>query len=70
MPSANHRSVETETLQIAYEEAGPTDGKPVIMMHGFPDDPRIWDGVVGDLAQRGYRTFTPYLRLWANAVSQ
>lgn len=62
MPNASVKSVNTDILQIAYEEAGPADGKPVIMMHGFPDDPRIWDGVVADLADRGYRTLTPYLR--------
>ncbi|TXH38513.1 MAG: alpha/beta hydrolase [Rhodospirillaceae bacterium] len=62
MATASIKSVKTGILQIAYEEAGPADGKPVIMMHGFPDDPRIWDGVVADLAGRGYRTLTPYLR--------
>jgi len=56
------KRIRTETLEIAYEEAGPADGKTVILMHGFPDDPRIWDGVVTDLAANGYHLFTPYLR--------
>jgi len=31
-------------------------------LHGFPDDPRAWDGVVGALASNGCRTIAPYLR--------
>jgi pimeloyl-ACP methyl ester carboxylesterase len=38
------------------------DGFPVVFLHGFPDDPRTWDGIVGSLASEGYRTIAPYLR--------
>ena len=31
------KTVLTATLEIAYEEAGPAGGSPVILMHGFPD---------------------------------
>jgi pimeloyl-ACP methyl ester carboxylesterase len=54
--------VRTATLDIAYEERGPADGAPVILLHGFPDDPRTWDAVVVPLAAAGYRTIAPYLR--------
>ncbi len=60
LPQIKH--IRTRSLDIAYEEAGLADGKPVILMHGFPDDPRTWDGVVTALAAAGYRTFAPYLR--------
>ena len=40
------KHVLTPTLDIAYEEAGPADGVPVLLMHGFPYDPRAYDGVV------------------------
>ena len=43
----------TNTLNIAYEESGPTDGFPVILLHGFPYDPRSWDKVAPNLASRG-----------------
>jgi pimeloyl-ACP methyl ester carboxylesterase len=56
------KTVRTPTLDIAYEELGPADGAPVILLHGFPDDPRTWDGVVLPLAFAGYRTIVPYLR--------
>jgi pimeloyl-ACP methyl ester carboxylesterase len=55
-------TVRTATLEIAYETSGPDDGAPVILLHGFPDDPRTWDGVVGPLADRGHQVITPWLR--------
>ncbi|MBV8280169.1 MAG: alpha/beta fold hydrolase, partial [Verrucomicrobia bacterium] len=33
-----------------------------ILLHGFPDDARAWDGVVGHLVVDGFRTIVPYLR--------
>ena len=56
-----HR-VRTPTLEIAYEEAGPPDGTPVILLHGFPYDPRSYDEVVPRLVAAGCRTLVPYLR--------
>jgi len=32
--------VATELLEIAYEETGPADGTPVVLLHGFPYDAR------------------------------
>ena len=54
--------VRTPTLEIACEQHGPADGNPVILLHGFPDDPRVWDGVVAALSPPGYRLIVPYLR--------
>lgn len=54
--------VRTRTLDIAYEESGAADGTPVILLHGFPYDPRCYDEVVSRLAAQGCRTFVPYLR--------
>jgi pimeloyl-ACP methyl ester carboxylesterase len=55
-------SVRTAVLEIAYEESGAPDGVPVILLHGFPDDIRTWDGVVPLLAGSGLRVIVPYLR--------
>src|SRR5215470_2112122 len=33
----------TSVLEIAYEESGPESGFPVLLMHGFPYDPRAFD---------------------------
>jgi len=52
----------TPTLQIAYEESGPAEGPPVVLLHGFPDDVRAYDGVAPALAAAGWRVLVPYLR--------
>jgi pimeloyl-ACP methyl ester carboxylesterase len=49
-------------LEIAYTEHGPADGPPVVLLHGFPYDPRAYDAVVPALVQAGMRTIVPYLR--------
>ncbi len=54
--------VETPVLSIAYEERGNPAGFPVILLHGFPDDVRAWDGVAPVLADAGHRVLVPYLR--------
>ena len=63
MPSQHSiRLLRTATLEIAYEEYGAPAGVPVILLHGFPDDPRVYDGVVAALAQSRLRLIVPYLR--------
>jgi hypothetical protein len=56
------KSAQTEVLDIAYEESGPADGRPVILLHGFPDDIHAYDDVAGLLAVEGWRVIVPYLR--------
>jgi pimeloyl-ACP methyl ester carboxylesterase len=54
--------VRTSVLEIAYEQSGPEDGVPVLLMHGFPYDPRTYDFVTPLLVAAGCRTIVPYLR--------
>jgi pimeloyl-ACP methyl ester carboxylesterase len=56
------KRIRTNTLEIAYEESGPEAGIPVLLMHGFPYDPRAYDEVVPPLVAAGYRAIVPYLR--------
>lgn len=56
------RFVDTAVLRIAYEEAGPPYGTPVVLLHGFPYDIRAFDGVAPALAQAGCRVIVPFLR--------
>ncbi len=55
-------TVRTMVLEIAYEQWGPHNGYPVILLHGFPDDVRGWDKVAAILAKAGHRVLVPYLR--------
>jgi pimeloyl-ACP methyl ester carboxylesterase len=54
--------IRTDVLEIAYEAHGPADGPPVILLHGFPYDPRCFDEVAPPLAADGCRVLVPYLR--------
>lgn len=55
-------TVETPALRIAAEASGPEDGRPIILLHGWPDGPRTWDAVLPALHGAGYRTIVPTLR--------
>ena len=56
------QNVQTPVLSIAYEDTGDPRGFPIILLHGFPDDPRAFDEVVPPLTKAGYRTLVPYIR--------
>jgi pimeloyl-ACP methyl ester carboxylesterase len=58
----NTRSIQTPALNIGYEESGDPRGFPIVLLHGFPDDVRAFDGVAPPLAKAGYRVLVPYLR--------
>jgi pimeloyl-ACP methyl ester carboxylesterase len=49
-------------LDVAYEEHGPAQGDVVVLLHGFPYDPRCYDEVARSLGTEGYRVIVPYLR--------
>ena len=49
-------------LDVAYEESGPRDGAPVLLLHGFPYDIHAFDEVAASLAASGCRTIVPYVR--------
>jgi pimeloyl-ACP methyl ester carboxylesterase len=56
------RSIQTPTLEIAYEESGNPQGFPIVLLHGFPDDAHAYDRVAPPLANAGHRVLVPYLR--------
>src|SRR4029077_10847666 len=54
--------IRTATLDVGYEESGNPGGEPVLLLHGWPYDPRCYDDVVPPLAAAGCRVIVPYLR--------
>lgn len=60
--AASLRRVRTSMLDCAYEEWGDPAGRPAVLLHGFPYDPRAYDEVAGALAAQGLRVIVPYLR--------
>jgi len=47
-------------VEIHYEVAG--EGRPVVLLHGFPDTGNLWRHQVAALSAAGFRTITPDLR--------
>jgi pimeloyl-ACP methyl ester carboxylesterase len=48
------------TIHVA--DAGPADGPPVMLVHGFPGNWWEWHELIGPLAADGYRVLCPDLR--------
>lgn len=49
-------------LDVGIETAGPQDGWPVLLLHGFPYDPHAFEAVAAELAAAEARVLAPYLR--------
>lgn len=56
------KQTDAGVLSVAYAEAGPPDGSPVILLHGWPYDIYSFVDVAPLLASAGYRVIVPYLR--------
>jgi len=56
------KTVTAGVLEIAYQEAGPAEGTPVVLLHGFPYDVWTFGEVTPLLAAQGCRVIVPYLR--------
>lgn len=48
------------SVQLHYTEQG--SGSPVVLLHGFPVDSRMWEAQAAALAAAGHRVVTPDLR--------
>ena len=56
------KQIDAGVLNVAYAEAGPADGPPVILLHGWPYDIYSFVDVAPLLASAGYHVIVPYLR--------
>jgi pimeloyl-ACP methyl ester carboxylesterase len=56
------KQIDAGLLNVSYAEAGPVNGPPVLLLHGWPYDIYSFVDVAPLLASKGYRTITPYLR--------
>jgi pimeloyl-ACP methyl ester carboxylesterase len=56
------KHLDAGVLNIAYAEAGRADGRPAILLHGWPYDIHSFVDVAPLLASAGYRVIVPYLR--------
>ena len=56
------KQIDAGVLNVGYAEAGPADGRVVILLHGWPYDIYSYVDVAPLLASAGYRVIIPYLR--------
>jgi len=56
------KQIDAGVLNIGYAEAGPANGAPVILLHGWPYDIHAFVEVAPLLAGSGYRVIVPHLR--------
>src|SRR5262245_44159173 len=56
------KQIDAGLLNIGYAEAGKADGRPVILLHGWPYDIYSYVDVAPLLAAKNYRVIVPYFR--------
>jgi pimeloyl-ACP methyl ester carboxylesterase len=56
------KQINAGLLNVEYAEMGPSDGTPVILLHGWPYDIHSFIDVAPLLASAGYRVIIPYVR--------
>ena len=56
------KQVDAGVLNVGYAEAGPANGPPVILLHGWPYDIHSFVEVSPLLAKEGFRVIVPHLR--------
>ncbi len=61
-PLAPVRQIRAGVLDVGYQDTGPADGWPVLLLHGWPYDVHSYVDVAPWLAARGCRVIVPHLR--------
>jgi pimeloyl-ACP methyl ester carboxylesterase len=56
------KQIDAGVLNVGYAEAGPANGRPVLLLHGWPYDIHSFVDVAPRLARSGYRVIVPHLR--------
>jgi len=59
LPNTTEHFVDLPGLRMHYAAAGPEDGFPVILLHGFPEFWYSWRFQIPVLADAGYRVIAP-----------
>lgn len=55
-------------LSFDVRETGPADGRPVLLLHGFPQTSRSWDAVADRLVAAGCRCLAPDQRGYSSGA--
>jgi pimeloyl-ACP methyl ester carboxylesterase len=52
------KEIDASGLTFTARQAG-DQGEPVLLLHGFPETSAMWEGLMADLAEAGYRCIAP-----------
>lgn len=58
----DHQLLDVNAIQLSLYAAGPADGRPVWLLHGFPECWYAWQPQIEALAAAGYRVLAPEMR--------
>ncbi len=62
-PGVRHAFHDVATgIRMHVAEAGPEEGPPIVLLHGWPQHWWCWRGVIGPLADAGFHVVVPDLR--------
>ena len=61
-PGVEHEEVVVRGLRLHVAVAGPQDGPPVVLQHGWPQHWYEWRHLIGPLAEAGHRVVVPDFR--------
>ena len=56
------KQIDAGALNVGYAEVGPANGRPVVLLHGWPYDIQSFVDVAPLLASKGYRVIVPFVR--------
>lgn len=45
VPTVDHLTVDSAGLKLAVQVSGPKDAPAIVLVHGYPDNHEVWDGV-------------------------
>jgi pimeloyl-ACP methyl ester carboxylesterase len=62
LPGVGHETLHAGGIDVHLASAGPVDGPPVLLLHGFPELWFSWRHQLTALAAAGYRVLAPDLR--------
>jgi pimeloyl-ACP methyl ester carboxylesterase len=63
-----HEQIPANGIELHVASAGPADGPPVVLCHGFPELWYSWRNQIGPLAEAGYRVLVPDLRGYGDSA--
>ena len=62
LPGVEHHYATVGAVKLHYATAGPKDGAPLVLQHGWPQHWWMWRHLIGPLGDAGHRVIAPDLR--------